>query len=123
MSATKPKQSNALALNKPSSEVPARNGGRFVKGQTANPHGRPRHSRERLSNAFFDELALSFEHKGKKAIASLADKDPATYVRVIASLMPKEIRMDAGPLAELGQQELDALAKAARKAVELAQGD
>jgi hypothetical protein len=123
MTATKTKPGNALAVNGHANELPARNGGKFVKGYTANPNGRPRHSRERLSNAFFDELALSFEHKGKKAIAALADKDPATYVRVIASLMPKEIRMDAGPLAELGQQELDALAKAARKAVELAQGD
>jgi len=35
--------------------------------------------------------------------------------------MPREVKLDAGPLADLGQAELDALANAARKAVGLAQ--
>ena len=124
--ATKPKPVKDLPWPSPSQMLTVRKtvGVKgFQKGQVANPNGRPRNSRERLTASFMDELANSFDRHGRKALDKVATSDPSTYVRVIASLMPKEIRMDSGPLGGLSQQELDALAGAARKAVELAKAD
>jgi hypothetical protein len=89
-------------------------------GQSGNPHGRPKASREMLGNRFIDALSEVFQKKGKAAINKLADNDPATFVRVCASLMPKELLISQGPLADLNSQEIAALAYAARKAVALA---
>lgn len=114
---------SSIELPKPRDSLPfkpIRNGGRFVKGQVANPHGRPRHTREALGTRFVIALSEVFEAKGKKALNYLADNDPATFVRVCASLMPKELLISQGPLADLSSQEIAALAYAARKAVALA---
>jgi hypothetical protein len=47
--------------------------------------------------------------------------DPAAYLRVIVSVIPKELKIDrrpdAGPLSDLTEEELIALACAARNAV------
>jgi hypothetical protein len=83
-------------------------------------YGRPRSSREALGTRFIDALSEVFQKKGKAAINKLADTDPATFVRVCASLMPKELLISQGPLADLSSQEIAALAYAARKAVALA---
>jgi hypothetical protein len=60
---------------------------------------------------------------GGKAAGRLAwhAKDPAAYLRVIVSVLPKDIkidrRLDAGPLSDLNEDELEALLYAARNAV------
>ena len=54
-------------------------------------------------------------------IERVRQDDPATYIRVIAGLLPKELKIDrrpdAGPLSDLTDEELTALACAARNAV------
>ena len=62
----------------------------WKKGQTGNSNGRPMGSRHRLSEHFLSALADDFEAHGKATIATLRVEDPASYVRVVASLMPKE---------------------------------
>jgi hypothetical protein len=93
---------------------------KWKPGQSGNPLGRPRSSREALGTRFIEALSEVFQKKGKAAINKLADTDPATFVRVCASLMPKELLISQGPLADLSSQEIAALAYAARKAVALA---
>jgi predicted NBD/HSP70 family sugar kinase len=78
-------------------------------------HGRKLHARDRLSKAFITALADSFDKKGKRVIDQLADNDPAAYARLCASLLPKEVFVSKGPLAELTEQELSALAYAAQR--------
>jgi hypothetical protein len=57
---------------------------------------------------------------GAAAIERVRQEDPATYLRVIASLIPKEMKVETSPLAGLTEAELNAVAHAARKAVILA---
>ena len=51
----------------------------------------------------------------------MREEDPAAYLRVIVSVLPKELKIDrrphAGPLSDLTEEELTALLYAARNAV------
>jgi hypothetical protein len=55
------------------------------------------------------------------AIERLCEEYPAAYLRIIVSVLPKELKIerrpDAGPLSELTEDELKALLFAARNAV------
>lgn len=66
----------------------------FKPGQSGNPAGRPKGARSKLGEAFLDALLTDFATHGVKAIQDMRDKSPADYVKVVASILPKEI--DAG---------------------------
>jgi hypothetical protein len=100
-------------------KAPVRNRhGYFAKGQVANPNGRPRHVRERFTQAFMTDLNNTWQKQGKPCLDKLAKTDPATFVRVCASLIPKEVKLEASsPLSDLSEAELAALVSAAQRAV------
>ena len=54
---------------------------------------------------------------GAAAIERVCEEDPATYIRVIAGLLPKELKSSSGPFAELSIEELQLIAAAARAAL------
>jgi hypothetical protein len=90
----------------------------FQKGVAANPYGRPKGARERFTKAFMDDLAVTWQKQGKPCLDKLAKTDPATFVRVCASLIPKEVKLEASsPLSDLSEAELAALVSAAQRAV------
>ena len=70
---------------------------------------------------FLAELYNAFETNGRAAIERVAEEDPAAFLRIIVSVLPKELKIDrrpdAGPLSDLTQDELEALLYAARNAV------
>lgn len=63
----------------------------FKPGQSGNPGGKPVGARNRLQGDFVAKLAEDFEKHGATAIAACRIKKPADYLRVVASLMPKEV--------------------------------
>lgn len=62
--------------------------GRFAPGNPGGP-GKPKGSRNKLSEAFLRVLADDFEQNGVRAIEQLRADSPAQYANVIAKLMPK----------------------------------
>src|ERR1700693_1070956 len=70
-------------------------GGRFVKGGIAGP-GRPKGARSRLGEAFIEDLRDAWEKRGIKALEQCATKKPAEFVRIVASLMPRDINLSVG---------------------------
>lgn len=77
-------------------------------GVSPNPGGKPLAVRNMLTAKFLKELAADFEEHGKKAIALCREKEPGTYLKVIAALLPKQIEA-AQPLGELSDHELLAM--------------
>lgn len=83
----------------------------FKPGQSGNPAGRPKGSKQKLATDFVRALADDFAKNGAAAIERTRDDDPAGYLRIIASVLPKEfvIREEMG-VADLPDDELAAIA-------------
>jgi hypothetical protein len=64
--------------------------GRFLPGRQGGP-GRPLGSRNRLSEKFLSDLQKVWLKKGAKALDKVADENPEILVRVVASILPKQL--------------------------------
>jgi hypothetical protein len=80
--------------------------GTFMPGHSP---GRPRGARNRLQTSFLYALAGDFAEHGAAAIKLCRMEEPARYVQIIASLMPKELEIERGITADLDDEQLDAL--------------
>lgn len=78
---------------------------RWEPGQSGNPAGRPKGSRNKLEERFLADLLEHWETNGQAAIAAASEKDPVGYVKVVASLMPKKVDPD-GALEGITRDEL-----------------
>ena len=78
-------------------------------GQSGNPRGRPKGSRHKLSEALLRDLCADFESGGAKAIERCRRERPEIYLRVVASLLPKQQLERVNPLEELTDGELNQL--------------
>jgi hypothetical protein len=77
---------------------------KFEKGQSGNPGGQPA-SRQKLTTRFLNALLADFEVHGLQAIKECRETKPEQYVKVVASLLPKEVEIKR-PLDELNDQQL-----------------
>lgn len=69
------------------------NKGRFAPGNSAG--GRPKGVRHKLGSVFFELLHEDFEKHGMSAIIQTREEKPAEYIRAIASIVPKELIVQA----------------------------
>lgn len=65
----------------------------FKPGQSGNPAGKPKGSRNKLGEDFIRALHDDFEAHGVAAIQAVRAERPHEYVKVIASLLPKELKV------------------------------
>lgn len=63
--------------------------GRFVKGSSPNPAGRPRGARNKFTDTFMSAIAEDFAANGSSALAALRTSNPEAYMRIIIALLPK----------------------------------
>ena len=75
-------------------------------GTSGNPAGRPKGSRNRLSEDFVAALYDDFQDHGSAAIAACRAEKPDVYVRVIASLLPKDMTIKVQQLDDLTDDQL-----------------
>lgn len=71
-------------------------------------------ARDRLSAAFLKAMADDFDAHGSVAVVKVREEDPATYLRVIASLAPKELELTR-PLEAVSDEALQKLIDLAAK--------
>ena len=63
-------------------------------GQSGNPAGRLRGSRNKLSEELICALLRDFREHGQKAIAKVRRTQPAVYLKVLALLVPREMQIE-----------------------------
>jgi hypothetical protein len=80
--------------------------GRFLAGNTASP-GRKRGARVILSEMFLADCLSEWETHGAAAISDMREKSPGDFVKMVASLVPKEMTLNLNnDLGELSDDEL-----------------
>lgn len=78
---------------------------RFSSEKQPEKTGRPKGTRDRISTEFLNALADDFHKNGPSVVATVRKKDPSTYLRVFAGLLPKEIEITR-PLDGMADGEL-----------------
>src|SRR5262249_51390167 len=80
------------------------------KNESGNPFGRPKGSRNKLAEAFIADVYADWLEHGILALVRVREKQPAAYLRVVASLLPQHVEVsdDVGLLSD---DELDARIK------------
>src|SRR5262245_18419427 len=78
--------------------------------------GRPRGSRNRLTGKFIAALAKEFEDHGEAPIRIVRVEEPATFLRLIAHLVPKEFTFET-VTDDLSDEELSLMIERLRKEI------
>lgn len=73
---------------------------KFEPGQSGNPAGRPKGARAKLGEAFVAELLADFLKHGRDVIERVRVEKPDQYLKVIASLLPRDINLSTAPSDE-----------------------
>lgn len=80
----------------------------FKPGQSGNPNGRPKSSRNKLGEAFLEALNNDFTQHGVKAIETVRTERPHEYLKVVASILPKELNVNTRAVEEMSDDDLAA---------------
>ncbi len=80
--------------------------GRFLSGNSGG--GRPKGSRNQLGEAFVADLYADWQANGAETIARVREERPQDYLKVIASILPKDVNVKVSPFENMSDEELDA---------------
>lgn len=88
----------------------------FLSGDqwNGNANGRPKGSRNRLSENFIAALSDDFDKHGPSVIETVRTEHPKDYLKVIASIVPKEFTVKDQTLEDMSDDELVELLAAVR---------
>lgn len=88
----------------------------FAPGNPGSP-GRPKGSRNKLGEAFIADLHEVWKAKGKAAIERVVEERPQDFLKVVASLQPKQIEIKEDAFGDLTDEQLAAIISAARSTI------
>ncbi len=94
----------------------------FGPGNNANPTGRPKGSRNKLGEDFLRAMQEDFATNGVQAIEEVRTQRPHEYLKVIASILPKQIELKEGSFDGFSDEQLASLVYAARSALSVIEG-
>jgi hypothetical protein len=80
----------------------------FKPGISGNPHGNRHRTRHLLNQEFMQALLLNFRHQGKKAIEKVARNQPGVYLKILALLVPREMKVEhSGGVKDMSDEEIE----------------
>ena len=68
--------------------------GAWSAAGSGNPQGNRHRTRHLLNQEFMQALLLNFRHQGKRAIETVARNQPAAYLKILALLVPRELKVE-----------------------------
>lgn len=80
--------------------------GTFTKGVSGNPAGKPKGARHQLTENFVKALNDDFIEHGVAAIQVVRAEKPDQYLKVIASLVPKDVNLTVNNMDDMSDAEL-----------------
>lgn len=78
----------------------------FKPGQSGNPKGRPVGARNKLGEDFIEAMHADFKTHGKAAIETVRTEKPDQYLKVIASIVPKDLNVNVNSFDGMSDDEL-----------------
>jgi hypothetical protein len=85
----------------------------FKQGVSGNPLGNRHRTRHLLNQEFMQALLLNFRHQGKKAIEKVARNQPAVYLKILALLVPREMKFEhSGGIKAMSDEQIEAAIEA-----------
>lgn len=81
-------------------------------GQSGNPNGRPLGARNKLGEAFVADLYDDWKDNGVAAIRAVRAEKPDAYLKVIASILPKDVNLNVNQFDNMSEDELIARIRA-----------
>ena len=78
---------------------------RFGPGNTFGK-GRPKGSRDKISKDFIAALSASFDKHGEAVIEEVRLEKPTEYLKIIASIVPKEFTVNNVSMSDMSDEEL-----------------
>jgi hypothetical protein len=92
-------------------------------GQSGNPAGRLRGSRNKLTEEVICALLRDFRKHGEKAIAKVRREQPGVYLRCLTLLIPREHKVEqSNVIKSLSDQELEAMIEYLKTSLEAQAG-
>ena len=95
----------------------------FKQGVSGNPHGNRHRTRHLLNQEFMQALLLHFRQHGKKAIEKVAREQPASYLKILGLLVPREHKVEhSNPIKDLTDEQLEAMIEYIKTSLEAQAG-
>lgn len=80
---------------------------RFQPGRSGNPRGRPKGSRNKFGEDFLEDFLADWEEGGRAAIRKVREEKPDAYLKVAASILPRELHVKTDAIEEMTDEELE----------------
>ena len=100
-------------------DAPLNNGEKTTLFQPGNKlgKGRPKGARNKLGEYFIQALQESFNEHGAATIETVRAERPHEYLKVVASILPKELNVRTDALNEMSDDDLASMLDAVRSVV------
>lgn len=92
-------------------------------GQSGNPAGRPKGSRNKFGEAFIDDFMADWEVHGKAAIATVRKERPQDYLKAAVAILPKQLDVSVREFDEMTDDQLERRIRQLASLLEIGIGD